>query len=303
MLVIIVAILLKVALVVMRWQSRQRVIKKSVPPPTGEEIQAQETPVSIGQEQEQAKVEESEPLIIESGFLGPGKVPALLKRCADLPAPVVLQVSKGACEKLIYFAGGQVAGAMTQNASLEESGIRWNKLGSMLLREEFITREERDQAMALLSREPNLRFGEALLKLGYISLAELRHALTRQAKITIYSLILFPEGKYNVFSEESGLPAEESVALEVTNLIREASHHQSEWMSIREALPNLNKALDFTPQGKTKLEQVNLSVQQQEILSLVDGKRSINELSANSAMMDYEVYRFLYMMVKAGVLQ
>lgn len=49
--------------------------------------------------------------------------------------------------------------------------------------------------MALLANEPGLRFGEALLKLDLIDLAGLRHALTRQAKVTIYSLILYPEGR------------------------------------------------------------------------------------------------------------
>lgn len=300
-LIILVAILLKVALLVMRWQSRQRVIRKSAPPPSEESFTSQHAPVVPVKQRQEETIHE--PLIVESGFLGSGKVPALLKRCADLPEPVVLKVTKGSCEKMIYFAAGQVSGAMTHNNSVQESGIRWNKLGSMLLREEFITKEEREQAMTLIDSEPNLRFGEALLKLGYITLAELRHALTRQAKITIYSLILFPEGKYEVFAEKGALPAEESVSLEVTSLIREASHHKSEWMAIREALPNLNTALNFTAEGKNKVEQVNLSAQQQELLSQVDGKLSINELSANSSMMDYEVYRFLYMMVKAGVLE
>lgn len=299
-LVILVAILLKLTLLFMRWQSSKRITAKPAPPPFVEPVPEPEA-VSGAVPNEQ--FQESEPLIVETGYIGPGKVPALLKRCADLPEPVVLQVTKGSCEKLIYFAGGQVSGAMTQSAAIQESDIRWSKLGNMLLREEFITVEERDQAFALLSREPDLRFGEALLKLGYISLAELRHALTRQAKITIYSLILFPEGKYKIFAEEGSLPPEESVSLEVTNLIREASHHQSEWMAIRQALPNLNTALNFTPEGREKLEQVNLSPQQEEMLSLINGKRTINELGVESTMMDYEVYRFLYLMVKAGVLQ
>lgn len=299
-LIILVAILLKLALLIMRWQSKKKRTVRPAPSLFVEPMPELNTEVVEAPEEE---APENEPLVVETGYIGPGKVPALLKRCADLPEPVVLQVTKDSCEKLIYFAGGQVSGAMTQNATSQESGVRWSKLGSMLLREEFITNEERDQALALLTREPELRFGEALLKLGYITLAELRHALTRQAKITIYSLILFPEGKYKVFSEEGSLPPEESVSLEVTNLIREASHHQSEWMAIRQALPNLNTALDFTPEGREKLEQVNLSPQQEEMLSLIDGKRTINELGIDSAMMDYEVYRFLYLMVKAGVLQ
>ena len=59
------------------------------------------------------------------------------------------------------------------------SGVRWNKLGNLLVREALITGEERNRGMALLSKEPGLRFGKALLKLGLIDLAGLRHALIR----------------------------------------------------------------------------------------------------------------------------
>jgi hypothetical protein len=72
-----------------------------------------------------------------------------------------------------------------------------------------------------------LRFGEALFKLGLIDLAGLRHALTREAKVTIYSLILYPEECYQIYAGDGSLPPEESVSLEITALIREAYHHQT----------------------------------------------------------------------------
>ena len=285
----------------LRWQSNKKpTTKQETAPDIGVVLEREEiaapTPTPV-----ETLVDEE--LIIEVGQLGPGKVPALLKRCADLPEPVVLQVTKGSCEKLVYFAGGQVSGALTQNATTSESGVRWNKLGNLLIREGLLSREERDQGMALLTQEPGLRFGEALLKLGLIDLAGLRHALTRQAKVTIYSLMLFHEGRYQVFAGDGSLPPEESVSLEVVNLIREASHHQSEWTAIRKAIPNLNTALDFCPEGRIKLENVSLSSQQKAVLSLINGKRTINDLCVESAMMDYELYRFLYMMVNAGVLE
>ena len=167
----------------------------------------------------------------------------------------------------------------------------------------MITGEERDRGMALLANEPGLRFGEALLKLGLIDLAGLRHGLTRQAKVTIYSLILYPEGRYQIYAGDGSLPPEESVSLEITALIREAYHHQTEWTAIRQSPPNLNTSLEFCPVGRTKLENVSLSPQQEETLTRIDGNRTINEICVDSSMMDYEIYRFLYLMVKAGVLK
>ena len=304
-LVLLLAILFKAVLFIMRWQSKRKsAFKPDEAPAIGTTFEREEliVPAPIA-EDDSAEPDDDEELVIEEGRLGPGKVPALLKRCADLPKPVVLKITKGSCEKLVYFAGGQVSAALTQNATTAESGVRWNKLGNLLVREELITRDERDQGMALLIKEPELRFGEALLKLGLIDLAGLRHALTRQAKVTIYSLILFPEGHYQVFAGEGSLPPEESISLEITTLIREASHHQSEWAAIRQALPNLNIALDFSSDGRSKLEKVGLSPQQEAVLSLIDGKCTINELCIESSMMDYEIYRFLYLMVKAGVLE
>ncbi|MDG5468241.1 hypothetical protein P9J64_07905 [Deltaproteobacteria bacterium IMCC39524] len=301
-LVIFAAIIFKTALFVLRWKKKKASSFRQEETPTMDTNFHREEP-EVQQSAPAEPLKQEEDVIIEEGRLGPGKVPQLLKRCADLPRPVVLRITKGSCEKLVYFAGGQVSGALTQHSTIEESGVRWNKLGNLLVREALITAEERDRGMALLAKEPGLRFGEALLKLGLIDLAGLRHALTRQAKVTIYSLILYPEGRYQIYAGEGSLPPEESITLEITALIREASHHQTEWAAIRQSLPNLNTSLGFCPDGRTKLEKVSLSPQQEETLTRIDGNRTINEICVESSMMDYEVYRFLYLMVKAEVLK
>ena len=88
----------------------------------------------------------------------------------------------------------------------------------------------------------------------------------------------------------------------MTALIREAAQHRAEWTAIRKVLPSLDTRLAFLPDGRLKLEQVRLSVHQQLALTMIDGKQTLGEICASSAMMDYEVYRFLYLMVKSGVL-
>jgi hypothetical protein len=300
-LIFLFAILAKACTFAMRRHNRKKAtFSLDETPATETELERREAAIPSVESENTSAAEE---LVIETGHLGPGKVPALLKRWAEMPSPVVLKVTKGSSEKLVYFAGGRVSGALTQNATTSEPEVCWRKLGDLLVREELVTKEGHDQGMALLATEPGLRFGEALLKLGLIDLTGLRSALTRLAKMTIYSLILFPEGRYQVFADDGALPPEESVSIEATDLIRQASRHQAEWTAIRQALPNLDKTLNFTPSGRSKLEKASISPQQEATLSLIDGKHTINDLCIESMLMDYEIYRFLYLMVKAGVLK
>ncbi len=322
-LLILAAIVIKAILFALRWHlKRQQAAARAETPAaepftapaptrtvtpervsvTAERVSLPIEPVPAPAPPPPAAAKVAEELPIEAGRLGPGKVPALLKRCADLPEPVVLRVRKDSCEKLVFFAGGKVAGALTQNTAESASAMRWKKLGSLLVREALISKEELNQGLELLDQQPGLRLGEALLKLGHIDLNRLRPALTRQAKVTLYSLILFPEGHYEIFSGDGQIPPEESVALDINELIKEASTHQAEWTTIRKTLPKLGMILDFTTTGRDKVANVSLSTQQEAILSLTNGQRTINDLCNESSLMDYEVYRFLYMMVKAGVL-
>jgi len=172
-----------------------------------------------------------------------------------------------------------------------------------MVREGMLAETQRDQALELIGRQEGLRLAAALQQLGILDLEALRHVLAKQAKTTLFALILFAAGEYRIEADSNAIPAEESIALQAEELIREAAHHQAEWTAIRKVLPSLDTLLDFSPEGRDKLDQVRLSVHQQLLLSQVDGQTPVGTLCNASTMMDYEVCRFLYLMVKAGVLQ
>lgn len=242
-------------------------------------------------------------LIVERGRLGKTKVPALLKRCAELPQPVVLRVRTRETDICVHFAAGQICHAYFRDWHLSGENRQWDKLGYLMVREGLISDTQRDQARELIENHPELRLAEALRQLGYIDLAGLRNILARQAKTTVFFLTLFPEGEYRIEADIGTIPAEESIALQIDTLIREASQHQSEWTAIRKVLPKLDTTLDFNVDGHDKLEQVKLSSHQHLLLSQVDGKTPVGQLCSTSTLTNYEACRFLYLMVKAGVLR
>jgi hypothetical protein len=244
-----------------------------------------------------------EALVVEQGRLGKLKVPALLKRCADLPQPVILRVRTRENETCVHFAAGQICHAYARDWRVSGETRQWSKLGYLMVREGMLAETQRDQALELIGRQEGLRLAAALQQLGILDLEALRHVLAKQAKTTLFALILFAAGEYRIEADSNAIPAEESIALQAEELIREAAHHQAEWTAIRKVLPSLDTLLDFSPEGRDKLDQVRLSVHQQLLLSQVDGQTPVGTLCNASTMMDYEVCRFLYLMVKAGVLQ
>lgn len=241
--------------------------------------------------------------VIEQGRLGKIKAPALLKRCAELAEPAVLRVRTPGIEICVHFAAGQICHALAHDWRAADETRQWSKLGYLMVREGLISEAQRDQALEMIEREPRLRLAEALRRLDALDLEALRQILARQAKSTIFFLTLFPEGDYRIEADRGAVPAEESISLQVDALIREASHHQGEWTAIRKTLPKLATILAFTDGGQQKLDQVRLSVHQHLLLSQVDGETSVGLLCSTSTMLDYEACRFLYTMVKAGVLE
>ena len=245
----------------------------------------------------------NEALVVEQGRLGKTKVPALLKRCADLPQPVILRVRTQGNEICAHFAAGQICHAYSRDWRAAGEDRQWSRLSYLMVRDGLISEAQRDQALELIERQEGLRLPAALQQLGIFDVEALRHILARQAKTTLFALILFSAGEYRIEADSGAIPAEESISLRVEELIREASHHQAEWTAIRKVLPTLDTLLDFAPDGREKLDQVRLSAHQQLLLSQVDGQTTLGTLCNASTMMDYEVSRFLYLMVKAGVLQ
>ncbi len=246
---------------------------------------------------------EPPPRIIDQGVLAEARVPALLKRCAASTEPVQLHTVRATGEKRLSFSNGKLNTISIWNNSNNADQAGCQQLLYLLSRDDLISTADRDLVAADLDEgmEPNVV--SALLNRNLIDPAILTNVLEWQVKAAVFSLILFPEGTYQITPVPQQTPLAKSVSIDVSTLIPEAAHHRAEWTAIRRALPTLDTRLQFQAEGRKKLEQVGLSVQQQLLLSQVDGQRSVGDLCRESIMIDYEIYRFLYMMLKAGVLQ
>lgn len=238
------------------------------------------------------------------GDLGAARVLDVLQMLANYEEPVTLVICNPHYEKRLHFRHGHVVEVSSFNL-VKKSKVNFlmNKLGYILVRERKISEEQRDQALDLCEADPQLRIGEALLQLGALKKKELLDALRRQAEGVVFSLFLFPEGEYELVPEKLKIAEEDALLMPVTGLLQDAAQNASEWDRIRTAIPSLNTVLDFSPTGREKSDNARLTVHQKMILALVDGKRTVQDICVEATMLDFEVYRFLYLMLYAKILR
>jgi len=178
-----------------------------------------------------------------------------------------------------------------------------NKLGYLLYKLGKITKSERRRALVLCAQNPSKRLGQALIEIGAIDREGLQETLRIQAEEIVYSLMAFPEGRFEFVNEAPPVDPNEALSLDVMNLVMEGARREDEWENMRAVLPSLEVILDFATDGAVPVDGAQLTEDQGLILGLIDGEHTVSEICARTPLVDFEVCNFLCRMIRQGVLQ
>lgn len=259
---------------------------------------------------QRSKEEDREPLAARQsrlqlkGELDYDELLSLLHTVAAYPRPGTVVIRTSQEEKRIHFRQGKIAAVFSlERCEKTQKCSVANKLGSLLLRMNLINEEQRDRALEVCAQTPGLRFGEALQQSGILSSVDLRQALRSQAEGMLFSLFLFPEGRYEIIGGSLDFSVEDDLAIPVRRILDEAAARAHEWGALRDSLTSRERVFAFTEKGRSKLPAIRLTQHQKSLLELIDGRRSLRDLGRETTMLDFEFYKFMYMMVRAGVLE
>ncbi len=101
----------------------------------------------------------------------------------------------------------------------------------------------------------------------------------------------------------NNVPTHEDLKIDVNNLLRKAALQIEEWKGLRQTIPSLDTRIDFKGNGRNKLQNARMPANQKNILALVDGRRTVQEICLKSGVLELEVCRFLAAMIKGRILQ
>ena len=223
------------------------------------------------------------------GQLADLSVPEILQQLRATFATGILTLVAGGARKAVYLMDGKIVFA--------SSNLPNDRLGEILLREGKITVEEYDTSIKAISK--GKRQGKALIEMGALSPKDLWEGVQFQVKEIVYSIFNWDEGTFHF--EESSLPEKEriTVDLDIADMLLEGLRRVDAGGRLQARYPEGDMLLERVD-GKSRGA---LEPYEGHVLDLVDGERSVIEISRESEIGDNETLKVLYALLCTGALR
>jgi len=224
----------------------------------------------------------------------------------------------------ISFLEGRVVGADSLNKRLED------RLGQVLLKTGAITQDDLEKALKV-QMETLERLGHILIRHEVISREGLRHAIEQQILQIIYRVFRWQDGDYH-FSQETSIDYDHELVtpLGAESILMEGARMLDEWPIIEKRIPHrgivfvpapaartvevaadeeLGELNDFefdfdeTPAPPPAAGRVRVSALEREILDLLDGRSSVDDVIKKSPASEFETCKALYTLLSRSLIR
>jgi CheY-like chemotaxis protein len=212
----------------------------------------------------------------------------------------ILSLTNGNQKAMIQFCA--------QGIRLVSGAGRALPLGRILIRSGKITNEQLEEMLAD-QRRSGQRLGDLILEEGLVSEADMHQALREQVAEEIYELFAWDQARfYFAESDSEVLPSGAgplAMVLLDSNLLSlmvEAARRADEMAKFRSELP-VDQLVPVRLDGEVPFDDLGVSKHSaSELLSMIDGKRSIDQIVHESSFPKFTVLSTLYELKQRGLL-
>jgi hypothetical protein len=190
----------------------------------------------------------------------------------------------------LLFIEGFITGAESKKRT------EANRLGKILVKKEII-REEDLQHLLEEQRSTNSRLGNLLVRKGLATSNQLEEILTGQMKETIIQIFSWKEGTYEFTPQAVPADKDIPISIDTQHLLMEGLRIVDEWTLI-EGKITLDTVFSKKP-GYTS----ELTPEEEDILSLVDGDNDVSTIIDLSGDDDFEVSKTLVSLLEKQAIE
>jgi tetratricopeptide (TPR) repeat protein len=191
----------------------------------------------------------------------------------------------------IYFDKGRICYASIVN--------RRDRLGDILVKSGFISQQQLDAAVAKQDKQRDKRLGEILVELRAISREDLHRQIKVQIEEAVYFLFTWTQGTFNFEAEIRPEEQDFLVSINPESLLLEGARRVDEWGLIEKKVPSFDIVFDVD-RVKLAASEVEITVEQETLVPLIDGRRDVSALIDESGLGEFDVGKALYGLATAG---
>ena len=179
---------------------------------------------------------------------------------------------------------------------------RPNRLGRLLVGEGLLSASALREAIEHQSREPHRRLGEILIERGMVESTELDRLVRLQIEEAVHHLFTWSEGVFRFEAERTPPTGVTLVNLPAENLLLESARRMDEWSLIEQKIPSLDLVFQAVD-SQTGPSPLGLTPEQQQLLPLLDGRHSLQEIVDRSGRNEFEVGKTVFQLLETAVVR
>ena len=199
-----------------------------------------------------------------------------------------VRLRRGHVKKIVYFREG--------TPELVKSNLLVECLGRVLVKEKMISEAECEESLKRMKSSKRMQ-GTVLIEMGCISPHNLQHSLVLQLQHKIWDAFSWDDGEYQ-FIPDAPLPAEPlSIGMTCAQLIHEGVKRTYDEKRLFKAFSGLDlQYVNPSDEPLYAMQDVGLGPEEQELLKLADGHKTLTTLRALGILPAFESDRFFFAM-------
>jgi CheY-like chemotaxis protein len=228
----------------------------------------------------------------------------VLTLLADEGQTGLLAVSLDNARLRIYLRKGLVDFATAEGIPEEFLLGRFLEKTGALDSDTLVAALEARQSLPPAEGETSL-FGAFLVQRGLVTGSDLARAIALQTSALVFEGLRWGAGRF-AFEPRTELPRaadQAALALQVPSLLLEGFRRVDEWRLIEREMGDFDQVFVREEERLARLGRGRLAREEQVVLELVDGRRSVRDLLDRSALGAFDTTKMLYRLLKLRLIR
>jgi len=197
----------------------------------------------------------------------------------------VVKVRGTSGERTLLLKDGEVRGAVSDSVA--------DRIGEVMVRLGYVTRPQLD---AVLSEAPPSRIGRALVERGLLKSHDLYKCLQEQVSEIFHGMMLMKDGTFVLIDQDVDEKTQaHTLSMSMQGLLMDSIRKIDELAQFRKKIPHGGIFI-----VKKSASDGRLEPEEDQLLSLVDGQRTVLQLGQALKISEFDATRIVYRLLEGG---